>query len=751
MISLDTETSGVDFWHGSKPYFVTICDDDGGIKYYEWEVDPLTRDVHVPDQDRKELNDLLSIVGGWGTFAEDVASRHRVVGQNIKFDAHALNSVGISPWPWSQTDDTLIAGHLLASALPHDLTAMVMQYLEEDIEPVEKALESCVKEARGFARRHMVDWAIAEKGREDMPSAKEKTWKIDGWLPRALAKHFEHPQPDPNCVHTFAKDRLCTSCNGHQYWVCLSQYANSDSAYTLKLWFEMEKLIAGRGLLGHYKHRMELARVVWKIEGRGPTASADSHASLFKEYSEEAVREGKVLVDLAAKDGYKLDLPKGNRNDSLTRYCFGYALNECPKCGTKLVLDRETAASIQHHADRKDPCRHCVQKQFSPPGRPTPVTYPCLDLPVLKRSEDTGNPSLDKEVISDYLLSELDPNSSQYKFVKALAAKRKRDMSLQFLSSYEKYWLPYNGKGPYRILHPSLNQTGSDTLRLTCSNPNTQQVDKHPDNQGFSLRSIFGPGPGREWWKIDYSNLELRIPAFKAPEEELIRVFLHPEEPPYFGSYHLVIFDLLHPKVFKEFGAKVKDIPEYKATLYQWVKNGNFSVLYGAQERKADATFHVKGAYKLIRHRFPKMAALADQMVRYANKNGYVETFPNTLLEDERGYPLMVMRSDKGEVEPTKPFNYCIQGTACETANIAAVLCDRQLDDWRAESGFDAWIPLYVHDELVFDMPKRGKRNLPKVRRLAQLMESVGEGIGVPLKAEWGYCPTSWAKTEEPQ
>jgi DNA polymerase I-like protein with 3'-5' exonuclease and polymerase domains len=754
VISLDTETTGSDFRHGARPYFVTVCSDDGDIRYWEWEVDPLSRKVFVPDSDRRELENLLAGIRNWGTFAEDVRQRHRVVGQNIKFDAHALCSLGIGPWPWDMTDDTLLAGHLLASSLPHDLTRMVMQYLEEDIEPFEDRLEGCIKEARRFASRHLPDWAIAEKGREDMPSAKEKTWKVDGWLPRAVAKRFEYPIPLPDCIHSFAKDRICVGCGGHEYWTILRDYSNTDSAYTLKLWFEMRRQLEGRGYLAHYRHRMELDPVLWQIESRGVTSHAGRHRNQYEEYSATAQVEGKTLVDLAAEDGYLLELPKGNRNNSLTNYCFGYAIGKCDRCGYEIVLTREQSRNLRPLADKKTPCRQCLQRRIEPQGIPTITDYPCLDLPVIKVSEDTGNPSLDKEVISDYLTSVLPHDSKQHRFIKALAAKRKRDNSLQFLASYEKYWRvlgedePAN---PWRILYPSINPTGTDTLRLSCSNPNAQQVDKHPDNQGFSLRSVFGPAPGREWWPIDYENLELRIPAFEAGEEELMRVFLHPDDPPYFGSYHLVIFDLLHPKVFKEFGALVKDIPEYKATLYQWIKNGNFAVLYGAQEAKADATYHVKGAYKLIRHRFPKMASLSDRMVQFANKNGYVETIPNSLIGAGKGYPLMVTRSERGQVEPTKPLNYHVQGTACETANIAVVLCSRQLDEWRAESGFDAWIPLYVHDELVFDLPKGGKKNLPKVRRLARLMESVGEGINIPLKAAWKYCPESWAKSEEPK
>lgn len=751
MLSIDSETTGLDHWHGAAPYFVTTCDDEGRVRFWEWDVDPLDRKVAVDPDDAREISALLKVVAGWGDMADpEMRARHRLVAQNGKFDAHALCSVGIGPWPWGMVDDTLVGAHLLASNQPHDLTALAMQYLEHDIQPLEDRLKFVTEKARRFARRNHPNWALAKQGMEDMPSMKGKGWKIDAWLPRALAKFYDHPAPDPACDHTFNDDdHLCSDCGGHEYWSVLAAYANGDSAATMGVWLAMRGEIARRGLTAHYEHRLRLAAALWRMEHRGVTVNADAQADLLDRYSAESGAAGRLLARLAAGEGYELKLPKGNRNDSLTRFCFGYAIHSCDTCGGALLVDRQQVPDMRVKEAAGTPCRRCTEAGTSPPGRPTVVEYPCLDLPVLKRSEDTGAPSMDKEVMSDYL-QQLDPDTDQGRFVAALAAKRKRDMSVQFLESYARFWRPHPAGGPWRVLHPSANQTGTDTLRLSMSNPNAQQVDKHPDNRGATLRAVFGPAPGREWWKMDYQNLELRIPAFEADEAELVNVFLHPDDPPYYGSYHLVVFDVLHPQKFKEFGKRCKD--EFAATWYQWVKNGNFSILYGAMEKKADATYHVKGAYKLIRHRFPKMAALSDKMLRLASKNGYVETMPSKLIDPARGYPLMVARSSYGnsQVEPTKPLNYHVQGTACETANLAMVQCDEQLAEWRA-AGFDAWIPLYVHDELVFDFPKGGRRNLPKVRRLAGIMEAVGDGIGVPLKVDIGYCPTSWAKAEEPK
>ena len=141
---------------------------------------------------------------------------------------------------------------------------------------------------------------------------------------------------------------------------------------------------------------------------------------------------------------------------------------------------------------------------------------------------------------------------------------------------------------------------------------------------------------------MDAKNLELRIPAFEAGETDLMYVFNHPNDAPYFGGYHLVIFDLLHPEKFKEHGKHCKDL--YESTWYQWIKNANFAILYGCQKRKADQTYHISGAFDKVSHRFPKIAQLAQKQMSFAIRNGYVETIPDRTVDPERGYPILASR-----------------------------------------------------------------------------------------------------------
>lgn len=669
MISLDTETTGLDFWHGARPYFVTSCDsarvDARGNpvpQFWEWDVDPETRRVDALEEDLQEIDDLVG--------RADV-----VVGQNVKFDVHALGTLwppfresGDGGWPWRKTADTLVAAHLLSSNTPHDLTSLAVRWLGINVEPLEKRLEECTQAARRWCRSHLPTWAVAKAGRPDMPSAKDKTWKVDAWLPRTLRNLEHHGPPE--------WDRV------------LADYANADSATTLRLWQVLEQELRRQDLREIFAERMRITPVIWGMEQRGVTLSKSRLDGLRTERRAEGERAAREMVEIAAGRMYDLKLPKSGNNQSLTWFAFEE-----------------------------------------------------LGLPVAERTE-SGAPSLAKSAIAGWLDS-LPPDGDQRRFVEALEAKRKADTSVSYLDGYERFWL---GDGDVRVLHSSLNQTGTDTLRMSMQNPNMQNVDKRPDARGASLRKAFGPRPDREWWKIDYENIELRIPAFTAPEPGLIDVFLRPNDPPYFGSYHLAVFDVLHPEKFREHGRKCKDV--YESTWYQWVKNGNFAVLYGAQQKQADRTFRVPGAYARIRDRFPAMARYSDRVAASANRLGFVETLPDRTVNPRRGYPIMCPRGDRGGVTPTVPLNYHVQSTAMWCTARAMVRCQEQLDAW-AEDGFDAWMVVQVHDEIVFDFPAGGRKHLPRVRKLVQLMEESGDDVGVPLVAAAKWCPEHWGKTEE--
>jgi DNA polymerase I-like protein with 3'-5' exonuclease and polymerase domains len=657
IISLDTETTGLDLYHRARPFFVTICGEDGAVAYWEWDVDPMTREPSIPPGDLDEIQGEID--------RADV-----LVLQNTKFDYKALQTVygGRLRWDWSRVRDTLLAGHLLASNQPHDLTSMALVYLGVNIKPLEDDLERACQEARRLAKAGYPEWVTARKGNPEMPSVRESTWQHDMWLPRAIARDRGYP-PD------------------HPWWTVLSDYSNGDSSVTLPLWIRQRELIQEKKLDRIYAERLRLLPVVCSVESYGVTLNRERLYSTRNQYRREADRCRRVCANLS-----------------------GGRIKELPLSGTSNALKS--------------------------------VVYEHFGLKSNKRTKK-GNDSMDSSVL-DHWVATLPAGSKPRSFIVNLKAYRKRMTAVSYMDNYERFWLPtgvFNGDGEqlwYRI-HPSLNPTGTDTLRWSSSNPNEQSISKQ---EGFNLRYAFGPMPGREWYSLDYQNLELRIPAFEAGETDAVYVFEHPDEAPYFGSYHLLVADLLHPAEFRRHGTEFRKV--YESTRYKWVKNGNFAVIYGAQESTADRSYHVPGAYSKIRRRFPRIAALNDRMIELANRRGYVETIPDRTVDPDRGYPIYCARTAWGKALPTVPLNYHVQSTAMWCTSKAMVRCHEYLQG--VGLGDDYRLIMQVHDENVFDMPVVEGGNRPVVDELRRLMEMSGGDIGVPTPVSVEHYPGPWSK-----
>lgn len=418
---------------------------------------------------------------------------------------------------------------------------------------------------------------------------------------------------------------------------------------------------------------------------------------------------------------------------------------------------------------------------------------PGLGVLPTKVSKQTGQPSFDKYVIDDIVSDsikrfEQDPDlypleSDEYVFGTSIKDMRARDTALTFLKAYRRFrlplettakWIPVKvidevtGAGWY-VIHPSFNPTGAGTLRFSSSNPNAQNISKR---ESFNLRYCFGPAPGREWWSCDASNIELRIPAYEAGESEMIHLFEKPNDPPYYGGYHLMIFDTLHPEKFAIHGKNSKK--EYAATWYQWTKNGNFAVQYGAQEESgtADKAYHVPGAQRKIQSRFKNIARLNQSQIAHAEKYGYVETMIDRSIGAKRGYPLYCTRTKYG-IKPTVPLSYHVQSTAMWWMCRAMVRCQKFLDDinngeetfrkfmgrGKTEAEKEGYfLIIQIHDELVFDFPKNYKSikmpgnkvkeihgNLPIIREIQRLMSLGGSDIGVPTPVGCEYHPDNFS------
>ncbi len=718
IISLDTEATGLDWVHGAMPYLVTTCDQDNKVRFWEWDVDPLTRKPQVPDEEYGDVQQIEELIG-----AADL-----IYLQNGKFDAHMLRSIGIE-LPWEKVRDTLCAGHLLASNHPHNLTDMCVEYLGVDIEHLEAAVKEVTTQCRAIAKRDYPTWKLAKEGQDGMPSVKasnkddeDKPWKADMWLPRALA--MQSPE-----------------LMSEDWMVACSEYANADSSHTLPLGLEMEQLIRDRGLWAIYLHRLQQIRADYDIECAGITARGDHTDAQVVAYCRHITESEAAMVEIAAEYGHELELAAGAAiNDNMRDFFYGAVYEYCSSMTCKYQRrvkhwngDRESDTGV---------CPKCLSRKRNPARVPICVEKrDNLALPVLA-SKKTGNASLDGDSLEQYVAT---TDGAAQTFIELLVDKRKYDTAVMYMEQYRRYWVPTDVHGYYRV-HCSLNPFGTDHLRQSSNGPNMQNTSS---KDIVNTKACFGPMPGREFWSMDYESIEARIPAYESGEEKLISIFEHPDEAPHWGNLYYLMASILYPT---EFGACCHEKGLFKERYPRLYKQAKFFLLakqYGAGRAKGDILSKVRGSYDLVDGDLPKLAALQAYYLNFANINGYVQTLPDRGVDPERGYPLLASRTDDGRVLSTTPFNYHISGTACWAKNRAMVRCADQCRQWRSE-GFDAWMNMEVHDELLFDFPRgeSWETHYGRALVLKRHMEQSGADLvpAMPTPVAVKYHTENWAK-----
>lgn len=740
IISLDTETTGIDLAHGAKPFLVTTCDGDGVIRFWEWDVDPLTREPQIPDTEWGDIEEIVELID-----AADL-----IYLQNAKFDCRALATIGID-LPWEKVRDTLAMGHLLASNRPHNLTDMCIEYLGVDIEKYELKVKEVVQACRSIVKRDLPHWKIANEGVEGMPSVKpstkrdeDKPWKCDMWLPRAYIKAVTAGVPNKMGELTGYFPHHVLS----EWLDACSRYANADSEHTLYLGLEMERLIRERGYWVIYEHRLKLPRVYCEMESYGVTALGEHTEQSIQDYECHVAEAEAELVSIAAGYGHQLDLAKGAAiNDNMRDFLYGEVKLSCPRC--------TYSKRLKHWMAEVTPlegavCPKCAKPRKRPPS--PGVRHELVEsrranlaLPVIL-GDKTGNATLDAAAMQEYLLT---LEGEAYEFIKMLADKRGYDTALAYRHAYRRFWVSRRGQLGYHQIHPFLNPFGTDHLRASSNSPNMQNVSTGDDDGELNARECFGPAPGREWWDMDFRNLEKRIPAYECMEPKLVEIFEKPNDPPYWGSDHNLISSLLFPEEYWPTAEVEGEFKKRHPRLAKKAKNTNFAKQYGAGKRKCERTSGVSGAFELIDRGLPELARLQAHYLDTAKRTGWVQTLPDRRVDHERGYPILASRTEDGGVLSTTPFNYHVSGTACWAKNTALVRCAEQCRVWRSE-GFDAWVALEVHDSILFDFPRGAtvEENLWRARVLQGMMEQAGQdlvpAIPTPVKVE--YITTSWAE-----
>jgi DNA polymerase-1 len=280
-----------------------------------------------------------------------------------------------------------------------------------------------------------------------------------------------------------------------------------------------------------------------------------------------------------------------------------------------------------------------------------------------------------------------------------------------YVDSLPKLIHPETGR-----LHTSFSQTGTATGRLSSSDPNLQNIPIRTE-LGREIRATFVAEKGKILLSADYSQIELRIMAHFSKDPVLIDAFRNGED--------------IHARTAQEvFGVgPMAQTAEHRRAA----KAINFGIIYGlsAFGLAQQLGIEQKEAAKFIHAYFTRYKGVKnylDGILEETRKTGAAKTlFGRIRPIPEISSPQMQLRNFAERTALNSP----LQGTAADLIKMAMITIDERV----AKEDFEAKMILQVHDELLFEAPKKEQKKLEAL--VKEEMEGVYKLL-VPLVVEIG-------------
>lgn len=274
-------------------------------------------------------------------------------------------------------------------------------------------------------------------------------------------------------------------------------------------------------------------------------------------------------------------------------------------------------------------------------------------------------------------------------------------------------------------IHCTFNQSVTATGRLSCQNPNLQNIPVRT-KEGMAIRSCFKPQkPGWSYIGGDYSQIELRLLAHFSEDEELLRAFRAKAD--VHAHTASLVFNIPIEMVTPEMRSRAKAV--------------NFGIIYGQGPFGLAQQLHIsqKEASEFIKtyfERYPKILDFLESCKSMARKTGVSTTFTGR----QRPIPEILNKNPMIRAAAERlAVNTPLQGTAADMIKLAMIDIDKAILDKNLEGK----MILQIHDELIFEVPDH---EIPLFKALIQeKMEKVFK-LKVPIEVDiavgknWAAC-----------
>ena len=300
------------------------------------------------------------------------------------------------------------------------------------------------------------------------------------------------------------------------------------------------------------------------------------------------------------------------------------------------------------------------------------ILYEQQNLPVLKKTPK-GQPSTAESVLQELAI--------EYPLPKLILEYR----SMSKLKSTYTEKLPQQVNDKTGRVHTSYHQAVAATGRLSCSDPNLQNIPiRSPE--GRKIRQAFIAPEGYKLIAADYSQIELRIMAHLSADESLLTAFSNGVD--IHSATAAEVFDVSVDLVTTDLRRSAKAI--------------NFGLIYGMSafglaQQLGLSRKQAQSYIDLYFARYPGVKNYMDNIRLQAKEQGYVETLFGRRLYLPEIHSRNAARRQYAE---RTAINAPMQGTAADIIKIAMLNCHQWLQDNQSTNK----MIMQVHDELVFEV-----------------------------------------------
>ncbi|MCY0877852.1 MAG: DNA polymerase I [Firmicutes bacterium] len=272
--------------------------------------------------------------------------------------------------------------------------------------------------------------------------------------------------------------------------------------------------------------------------------------------------------------------------------------------------------------------------------------------------------------------------------------------------------------GPDGRVHTTFHQTVTATGRLSSSDPNLQNIPVRLP-LGRRVRGVFVPSSDRIFIAADYSQIELRMLAHLAGDENLRRAFWEGED--------------IHRRTASEmFNIPLEAVDD---TWRNRAKAVNFGIIYGISDfglsrdtgvSRSEAREYIDRYYQ----RYPALREFFETILQEARRQGYVKT----ILGRRRWLPDIASKNRaRRQYAERMAINTVIQGSAADLIKVAMVQIDREM----IRQEYRSRMIIQVHDELIWDaVPDEASRLVTLATQ--RMMHALELTVPLVVEVKWG-------------